>query len=79
MANPKKYENYFTNYINPNLEIRMTKDKGRGVFATKPINSGEMIFAEKPIATTSGALHQKIINVETSINGALMLNLAQKL
>ena len=43
----------FANYIHPNLEIRMTQEKGRGVFATKRIKQGEMIFAEKPIVSSS--------------------------
>ena len=37
------------NYIN-GLDIRITKNKGRGVFATKAIMKGELIIVEKPIA-----------------------------
>ena len=36
----------------------MTKDKGRGVFATKPIKKGDLIFTEKPIATGIMQAHQ---------------------
>ena len=48
--NNQKSENFHANYINPNLEIQITHEKGRGVFATKPIKKGQMIFAERPIA-----------------------------
>ena len=74
MANPKKYENYFTNYINPNLEIRMTKDKGRGVFAIKPIKKGDLIFTEKPIATGNMEVNScqiQITDIRDSINAIL--------
>ena len=52
MKNPEKFlsENYFANYINPKLEIRLTEGGIRGVFTTKPVKEGEIIFAEKPIA-----------------------------
>jgi hypothetical protein len=29
----------------------MSKEKGRGVFASKLIKEGELVFTEKPIAT----------------------------
>ena len=62
-TDPDKFVAEFANYIHPNLEIRMTKDKGRGVFATKPINPGELIFAEKPIAmATDPELHEYVLD-----------------
>ena len=36
------------NYIN-NLEIKQTKNKGRGIFATKLIKKDELVIVEKPI------------------------------
>ena len=30
----------------------MTKNKGRGVFATKDFNVGELVIVEKPLAYT---------------------------
>ena len=62
-TDPDKFVAEFANYIHPNLEIRMTKDKGRGVFATKLIEPGELIFAEKPIAmATDTALHEYVLD-----------------
>ena len=39
LTNPEKFlsQNCFANYINPKLVIKMTEDKGRGVFATESI------------------------------------------
>ena len=38
------------NYINHKIAIRMTSDKGRGMFAARTINKGELVIVEKPIA-----------------------------
>ena len=46
----QKSEIFHVNYVNPNLEIQVTNEGGRGVFATKLIKEGQMIFAERPIA-----------------------------
>jgi hypothetical protein len=53
--NPKKYlaRNYFANCISPNVEIKMTKEKGRGVFASKPIKKRDLICAERAISAGS--------------------------
>ena len=61
LVNTEKFisKNYFANWVNPNLEIRITIAKGRGVFTTKPIKCGEMIFAEKPITTWSEFIDMK--------------------
>jgi len=37
------------NYISPKLEIRKTKNMGRGVFALRDISKNELIIVEKPI------------------------------
>ena len=39
------------NFIHPDLEIKMTKDKGRGVFATKLIKANVILAVERPIVT----------------------------
>ena len=51
MAHCPLYEKtgHIANYIN-GLEIKMTKDKGRGVFATRDLKEGELIIVETPIA-----------------------------
>ena len=38
------------NYINKDLEIRITKQKGRGIFAKTKIKQGTLLIVEKPIA-----------------------------
>lgn len=35
------------------VEVRISEDKGRGLFATRDINEGEAIFAEAPIVATA--------------------------
>ena len=37
----------FANFIHEKLEIRMSEGKGRGIFATDDIESGELILIEK--------------------------------
>ena len=32
------------------VEIKMTKDRGRGVFASKPLKKGDLLVVEKAIA-----------------------------
>ena len=49
-AGPNQSSWNLINYVNDKLVIRMTPDKGRGVFATKDILPGEVIVVEKPIA-----------------------------
>jgi len=38
------------NYVN-GLEIKMTKNKGRGVFATRNLVKDELLIVEKPVAS----------------------------
>ena len=40
---------HIINYIHPGLEIKMTKKRGRGIFATKDFTLGDMLIVEKPI------------------------------
>ena len=40
------------------VEIKMTEKKGRGVFATKNISKGELIFIEKAIAFSYKSEHK---------------------
>jgi len=37
------------NYLD-GVEVKMTKDKGRGVFASKNLKRGELLIVEKAIA-----------------------------
>ena len=37
------------NYIHDALEIKITKNMGRGVFATREIYKNELVIIEKPI------------------------------
>lgn len=43
-------KNLFMNYVNPFVEIKMTPQKGRGIFATQKIGYGSLISAEKSLA-----------------------------
>jgi len=38
------------NYVHPGLEIKMTKDKGRGIFCTKDFKKHDLLVVEKPLA-----------------------------
>ena len=49
--NNKFKNSMFFNYIHPNLEIKMTKNKGRGVFATWDIKKESIIIIERPIVS----------------------------
>jgi electron transfer flavoprotein alpha/beta subunit len=47
------------NYLD-GVEIKMTPDKGRGVFATKPLNRGDLIAVEKAVALSEEHLTKNI-------------------
>ena len=40
---------YILNYINPALYIKMTLNKGRGVFTREDIKFGDILIIEKPV------------------------------
>ena len=42
------------NFISPNIDLKMTADKGRGVFAKESINKGDLILVERPVAIGIG-------------------------
>jgi len=42
------------------VEIKMTPDKGRGVFASKPLNRGDLIAVEKAIALSEEHMGKNI-------------------
>ena len=54
-VNDSKILNYYNG-----VEIKMTKDKGRGVFATMDHDKGSLIVVEKAVALDSLSLDLKI-------------------
>ena len=61
----------------------MTEEKGRGVFATKPIKRGDVIFVEKPIAIGSETFERQLPETKTSNSADYLrgstINMAMKL
>ena len=43
-------ENKILNYIHPDIEIKMTQEKGRGLFVTRDFKRGDMLIVDKAIA-----------------------------
>jgi hypothetical protein len=37
------------NYVHDNIVLKMTKDKGRGLFATEDIDEGDLLIVEKGV------------------------------
>ena len=60
--NPKK-SSHILNYVN-GVEIKMTQNMGRGLFATKPLKRGDLIIVEKSLAI----VQTKAENFESSLD-----------
>ena len=53
---------FFTNYIQ-GLEIKMTSDHGRGLFATRNLKKGELLIVEKPVINAEQVKEQHDVEV----------------
>ena len=47
---PYLQETHVLNHIHEALEIRYSKNKGRGVFTTQDLKKGDILIVEKPLA-----------------------------
>ena len=45
-------EKKILNFIHPDIEIKMTKDKGRGIFAAKDLMKGDLLLVDTAIVET---------------------------
>lgn len=75
---PQKFikGNNFANFLNPNVELRMTEGKGRGVFAKNRIKNRDLISAERAIATGTTADRTKKLVDLAQLKGIHALRLS---